>query len=248
MKRLAFLSLALVSSAAYGQTCDTPICDPASFHVSGPGATGTDPVILTDTTEFTVTNISAGQDIPSPLTIFFATTDGPPTVDGYSFDGGIELLAPAVVSDGSWDFTAPGIAQDLYTALGCPNGGCDKSLNVTNIDDAYVSVLGQSAPTKLNLYSITLDVSFPAKDDFVTVFGSFGNGTIIAPLAADFGLQHETFWDTSWTNAGFVDGSIIPPPPPPPPAIPEPRTWLMLALGLLAIVLLDPRRPHAPVA
>src|SRR3974390_841624 len=66
-------------SGAHSQTapvCTTDaagntFCDPTTLHVSTPGGTRGDPVLLNNDKTFTITDVSNGQKINSPLYVAF---------------------------------------------------------------------------------------------------------------------------------------------------------------------------------
>jgi hypothetical protein len=202
--------------------------------VTGPGAVGTDPVVLQNANTFTITDVNNGQTIDQPLTIFFATVTGQPgpVVTSYSFDGGASVpFAGTLSNEGTWTPTASGTSKDLYSFVGCT--GCDGSINTSNVD-AIENTLGFGSSPTFQINNLVLPVGFSGNTDFVTVNGMFAQGTIIAPLAMNVELQANghtktTFFDTSWTNAGVI-GTMT--------NVPEPSTWAMLlgGFGLMSIL------------
>jgi hypothetical protein len=201
------------------------VCDPTSFHVTGPGATGTDPVVLHDSTTFTVDEVG-NHVIDPPTTIYFATVVGQtgPTVTSYSFDGGASVpFVGSLSNEGIWTPTN-GAGGDLYSFVGCT--GCDGSLNKTNVD-AIETLLGFGAGQTFQVNNLVLPIGWTGAPDSLTVNGSFSLGTIIAPLASNVellanGHTRTTFFDTSWTNTGVIGDSVV---------VPEPSTWAMGLIG-----------------
>ena len=210
-------------------------CSPAAaaistaLHVSGTGASGSDPVVLSQGGEFTVID-NNGKDFNS-LEIFLAVGHGAaaPTVSSFDFNGGAAgpaLPAGFVSLFGVWNPANPPTINDLYTFVGCT--ACNNSVNVSNIDTAYTAA-GLAVPTSFDVYDFTVNQSFTAQGDFEEFKGAFGRGSIIVPLGFVDGVAS---FDTSWTNAGFVNGSdvVINPTA----GAPEPSTWLMLGIGFAA--------------
>jgi hypothetical protein len=235
-------------TCTYNAATDTSYFDPTSFHVTSSIATGSDPVLLNNSTAFSIQDIN-NQNINQPLTIFIATPIGAPvpvistatyvigstttplsvtpvtTVNGITFPSAVDLTK-----------------NDLYTAVGCT--ACGNSLNKSNIDAAY-ALDGLSATTSsLEIYAFQVNASFVGQDE-VNVTGIFADGDIVFPYAAntsDTGHgKSVTEFDTSWTNAGFVDCNEATskcgttPPPPPPDPVPEPSSLLVLGVGLLGL-------------
>ena len=116
----------------------------------------------------------------------------------------------------------PPTINDLYSFVGCT--ACNNSVNVANID-AVFALEGLTVPTSFDVYDFTVNQSFSAKDDFEEFKGAFGLGSIIAPLGFIDGAQA---FDTSWTNAGFVDSNPVINPT---GGVPELSTWGMLLVG-----------------
>jgi hypothetical protein len=189
----------------------SPALAETSFHVGGILAFGSDPVVLAQHTEFSITRISGGASISAPLTVYFAVPVGEaaPSVANQSFDGG--PVIPAVLDTtsfvGQW---SPGTVKDLYTFVGCT--ACDNSLNAGNVSAVEPTI------TAFNVFSVTVNQAFPNKNDVEDFNGSFSFGTIIAPLAVSGGKV----FDTSWTNTGVVDSAVVP----------EPSTWLLGLTGV----------------
>ena len=210
-------------------------CSPAyaaistALHVSGTGASGSDPVVLSQGGEFTVID-NNGKDFNS-LEIFLAVPHlaAAPTVSGFDFNGGPSPAPPAgfVNLFGVWNPANPPTINDLYTFVGCT--ACNNSVNVSNIDTAYMTA-GLAVPTSFDVYDFTVNQSFSAQGDFEEFKGAFGRGSIIVPLGFVDGVAS---FDTSWTNAGFVNGDN--PVINPTAGAPEPATWLMFGIGFAAL-------------
>jgi hypothetical protein len=240
MKRifLAGTGFLLVSAAspALAQSCTTvgaqTFCDPASFHVTDSKATGSDPVLLNENTTFNIDDVDNGATINKPLTIFFAVPvgAGTPVVTSDSFDGATQQAFTGTLSnEGVWNPAT----NDLYSFLGC--AACDNSINMTNVDAV------DGAGATFNVFNLVVNETFAGNTDFETVDGLFPKGTIIAPLASDVGDNKTTFYDTAWTNAGFVNAAAV-------GGVPEPKTWAMMALGFGLMGLLGYKRRHNRLA
>ena len=214
--------------------------DPTSFHVTSGVATGSDPVLLNNTTAFTIQD-TGGQNIDTPLTVYIAAPSGAPaptiTSASYLFDS--QPAVPVTVTGGSalpGTFSTAG-SSDLYTFVGCV--ACDNSLNAANITTAY-QANGIPTPNSLTVYSFNVATGFQGKDE-VNFIGSFTAGDLIFPFAENgAGTNKVTIFDTSWTNTGLVDcppggscGGPPPPPPPPPPPVPEPASLAIFGTALL---------------
>lgn len=216
----------LLAAALAGASCLPAYASVSTaLHVSGTGASGSDPVVLSQGGEFTVID-NNGKDFNS-LEIFLAVPHlaAAPTVSGFDFNGGPSPAPPAgfVKSFGTWNPSNPPTINDLYTFVGCT--ACNNSVNVSNID-AIFATEGLAVPTSFDIYDFTVNQSFSNKDDFEEFKGAFSRGSIIAPLGFIDGAQA---FDTSWTNAGFVNGGdvVINPTA----GAPELSTWAMLLTG-----------------
>jgi hypothetical protein len=257
MKRILLagaLALGLPLGAhAQGTDCITDplgntFCDPTALHVTGAGAGATqDPVVIKSNTGFTISD-NSGASIDKPLTIYAAVP----------IFSGIAVVAPSISKatfDGTTIDAVTGptlnpkqfVSGDLYTFVGCVK--CDNSLTFGNLVAAeQANHLG--TPTGFDVFTFTIQQGFGSKADVEAITGTFTNGTIIAPLAADVvtknGKTTTTYYDTSWTNAGFLDG---PPPDCTGPncttqhsVVPEPSTLAILGLGVLGLGVAGRRR------
>jgi hypothetical protein len=183
-------------------------------------------VLLNENTTFNITDVDNGATIDKPLTIYFAVpvADGAPTVTSDSFDGATQQAFTGTLSnEGRWNPAT----NDLYTFLGC--AACDNSINMTNVDKV------DGAGATFNVYNLVVNETFTGNTDFETVDGLFPKGTIIAPLASDTSGDKTTFYDTAWTNAGFVNAAAV-------GGVPEPSTWAMFIAGFGFIAAMGWRR------
>lgn len=198
--------------------------DPTAFHVTSPSATGTDPVLLNEGNTFTVNDndLPAGDTIVSPLEIFLIEpiAAAAPVVTSAKFDG----LTSDMFSVGpSMLWNTSTVGQSFYKDfLGC-GGGCDGSVNLTNINAAENSI-GNPSATQFNVFQVNVQMNggsgFTAKGQFEELLGNFALGTVVAPFATNGGNK---VYDTSWTNAGFVNHTTV--------STPEASTWVMMLTG-----------------
>jgi hypothetical protein len=233
----------LASGPAFAQVCQTDasgntFCDPASFHVSSPTATGQDPVLLNDSNTLTITEVG-NHTINQPIRVLLLEPLGSalPTITsatGIGAGGAFSLGPQTTVAATAFDqtnglFDGPVVTlsagQDVGKAFNLP--GADASVSFTNILLAYAAA-GLTAPTTFQIEDAVIPVGFNSDADFLTLNGSFGLGTVIAPIAVDVSIGNNgkldvTTFDTAWTNAGFVNQLSAP--------IPEPRTWVMMGVG-----------------
>lgn len=257
-KTLLLAASILACSAAYAQaqianSCTTdPVtgntfCDPTSFHVGAPGATGSDPVLLNNSTTFSITTVG-NHDISQPIRVYFIEPLGAalPTITGATGFGVIggtaqnfTFGATGTVTSTAFDqtnglFDGPTVTissgQDFGKAMNLK--GADASVSFANISAEYTK-LGLTVPTTFQLEDAVFPVAFNSDKDFITLDGTFGIGTVIAPLAVNVSVGSNgkldiTTFDTSWTNAGFINKTGLPP-------IPEPRTWALMLIGLAAL-------------
>jgi len=224
-------ALALSTSVAQADFLPVPagtIIDPTDLHISGSGATGSDPVIVQNTSSFTVTSVNATTTIPQPIDVFFAVPSGfaAPTVSGVTGPGGTAVT-----------FTAPTLlaatlssGQNLYTQVGC--APCDNSLSFSNFTTALAGLTPPiTGVTTFNIYEMTITQNLaPMTTD--TVNGAFVAGDFIAPLGTD-GTK---VFDTSFTNTGLIGTAGVTP-----PGVPEPSSLALIA-GALGISWLYRRR------
>jgi hypothetical protein len=215
---LAAVFTAATGSSVLAQSCTMvgamTYCDPTSFHITDSLATGSSPVFLNEGKTFDVDEIN-NDVINKPLTIFFSVPigDAKPTVTKFDYNGGaFTNFIGSLSNDGVWT-PGNGKGQDLYSFVGCP--ACDGSINQTNVDG--VDGLG----TKFNVYNLVIQQGFSSRG-IELIDGTFAKGTIIVPLAENITATKDTFYDTSWTNTGFVNAASV---------VPETPTWLMMVLG-----------------
>jgi hypothetical protein len=236
--------------------------DPTVLHVTSSVATGQGPVLLNNSSSFSIQDI-AGQNINQPLTIYFAEPTGAaaPVINSASYTAPDDTVTPnlVVTALGTVVSPEPGhpttfatgtvaspSTDDLYTFVG--QTGADNSLNGKNITTIFASQ-GITLPNSLTVYEYQVTQDFVGGDQ-VNISGAFANGTIVFPFAenVDTGHKKTTIFDTSWTNTGFVNCvtgapgcTVNPPPPPPPDPVPEPATFALLGVGLLGLGLVRRR-------
>lgn len=239
---LASVFIAAVSGA-HAQTCTTDpssgntFCDPSSFHVTSPSATGSDPVLLNESNTLTITEVG-NHTINQPIRVLLLEPLGSalPSITsatGVGASGPFSLGPQTTVQATAFDqtngtFDGPVVTlsagQDVGKQFNLP--GADASVSYTNIAAAYAAA-GLVAPATFQIEDAVIPVAFNSDSDFLTLNGSFGLGTVIAPIAVDVETQSNgklkiTTFDTAWTNAGFVNQTSV---------IPEPQTWVMLIAG-----------------
>ena len=224
---LAGAALALFSAPSFAV--------PTALHESGPSATGSDPVALNDTTEFTVID-NSGAATNTALRLFFAEPTGAaaPSITSVTFDGATADTFTSPSLFGTWDMS--GKTKDLYSFVGCSS--CNNSVNVSNIETALKGI-GLGGVTSLDVYEVDVNQFFTGKNQFIDVTGTFQFGTVILPLGDDrtsttkkgVTIFTDNFVDTSWTNTAFVNVRLDRPMVP----VPEPSTWAMMLLGFAGL-------------
>jgi hypothetical protein len=247
-KLLLAAALTALAAPAYAQTCTTDpasgntLCDPSTLHVSSPTATGKDPVLLNDTNTFTITEVG-NANINDPIRVYFIEPLGGvlPTITGATGVGPLGAftigataldLAPRVLdlANGLFDGALLGTltaGQDFGKQLGVGGG----SLSFTNFIAEYTA-LGLALPSAFQIEEASFNVpggGFTSDTNFLTVNGSFAQGTIIAPIAVDVSINPHngkldiTAYDSPWTETAIVNPLGSP--------VPEPSTWAMLISG-----------------
>lgn len=218
MRRLFLAGMILTAFAA-------PAFAATALHESGPGATGSDPVLLNNATEFTVID-NSGKATNAPLTLYFAEPvgDAAPSITSVTFDGATAdtFSSPSLV--GTWNMSTSS-SKDLYSFVGCTS--CNNSVNVSNIKGELLSV-GLGGVTSLDVYKVTIPQDFLVNGDWIDVTGVFQKGTVIVPLDANT----KGLLDTSWTNTAFVN---VDPRSTTVGSAPEPSTWAMLLIGFAGL-------------
>ncbi|HEV8503737.1 MAG TPA: PEP-CTERM sorting domain-containing protein [Casimicrobiaceae bacterium] len=247
LTKLILAALWLTPMAAKAQTAcatdpatGTTICDPTSFHVTSPTATGSDPVLLNDADTFTITEVG-NHSIDDPIRVYFIQPLGAvlPTITGATGIGplGAFTIGPTLTATAQKFDAANGLFDGVNVTIasgqdfGKQIGLGDASVSFANFAAEYAA-LGLALPTTFQVEDALFNVpggGFDSDADFLTVNGSFSKGTIIAPLAVDLsigrnGKLNVTAFDTSWTNAAIVNTLAGPP-------VPEPRTWMMMLVG-----------------
>lgn len=205
-------------------------CDPAAFHVTGPGAGATkDPVIIQSTTQVDIFKNSGGAAIDKPLDVFFAVPLGgvAPTLSGAFFNASATSDTFSAITQLPGTFSS----GDLYSFVGCP--ACDNSENFGNFNSG-LTLAGLPTTAGFTVYKTEIDRGFALKDDTEHLIGSFAVGTYIVPLASNTEVKNGkttvTFFDAAFTETGLIDG-----PPTPPRDAPEPMTLAMLGVGILGL-------------
>jgi hypothetical protein len=232
-------ALGLMAFVVGPANADTVYFDPTAFHVGADSSGGpeTDPNLILSNSQFFIAD-NTNTTINNPLTIYFATPNGvaAPTISSIMYNSLTSAPIIVAVTQVGGAFTS----GDLYTFVGCV--ACDNSLNFTNISAAEAPLFGGIAPTSYNVYDVVANVGFNGQD-FVKVDGTFGHGTIIAPLAENIDASNPNhievkLFDTSWTNAGLItgDGGNRT------SSVPEPSTWAMMILGFFGVGFMAYRR------
>jgi hypothetical protein len=260
---LAGVLLASSSATALAQTdCTTgadgnTYCDPTAFHVSAPGATGQDPVLLNNSTSFGITEVG-NHTINQPIRVFFiepGSTFTAPTINevsGLGSGGNFDLTGPfAFEQSRAWNpadrlfdgsiISTISTGQNLGAELNLQ--GLDASISFANFITAFqaIGLCGGmvACPTTFSFEDVAIPEGFNSDNDFMNFAGAFALGTIIAPVAVDVESQNNghfkiTPFDTSWTNTGVVNSLSS--------TVPEPQTWAMLVIGFGLMGLLGFRR------
>lgn len=227
-------------------------CDPTSFHVGAAGATGSDPVLLNNSSTFTITTVG-NHDISQPIRVYFIEPLGAalPTItsaSGLAVGGNFSFGATATATATAFDqtnglFDGPTVTLTSGEDFGKQMNlkGADASVSFTNITAEYTK-LGLTLPTTFQLEDAVFPVAFNSDKDFITLDGKFGLGTVIAPLAVNVSVGSNgkldiTTFDTSWTNAGFVNQLGAP--------VPEPSTWALMCVAFAFVGLVGWRRKRA---
>src|SRR5215471_16195089 len=164
-------ALALSTGVARADFLPVPagtLIDPTDLHISGSGATGSDPVIVQNTSSFTVTSVNATTTIPQPIDVFFAVPSGlaAPTVSSVTGPGGaVTFTAPTLLA------ATLSAGQNLYTQVGCIP--CDNSLSFSNFTTALAGLTPPiTGVTSFKIYEMTITQNLgPMTTD--TVNGSF---------------------------------------------------------------------------
>jgi hypothetical protein len=182
----------------------------ATLHVgaTSSGGAGTGLNLIPSNSEFFVFE-EAGQDVASPITIYFAApvytaSPAPPIVTSVVLDGTTSASFTAVADTGI------GYTSDKLSILG------NSSLSIVNFD-AGETANGIPVPTGFEIFDTVVSAGMNGKD-FFDVKGSFGQGTYIAPVGDAAGKEYTT----QFTNIGLITA-------------PEPSTWAMMALGFLGL-------------
>jgi hypothetical protein len=224
----------------------TPAHASTVLHISNSGTADNptqDPAFLSSNTQFFVDNVS-GEAAAGPTTLYFLRPDalGAPSVTSVFLTvvaqngtiGATSAVTFGAMMDTGLNFNAT--SGDLYTLVGKPAGG--NSINWANVSAAFTAQYGGS-PAEFDVYSILLNTGITGKD-FLTVNGTFGPGTVIAPYIAP-----DLF--TSWTNTGFTTGACPECGPGTQIAgVPEPATWAMMILGFAGVGFMAYRRKSKP--
>ena len=217
-----------LAAPAYAQLYSdlTLFDDPTAFHVQSPMQSGTDPVLLNQSNFFDVmaNDLPSKETIQSPLQIFLLvpTTQAAPVVaNSLYLNNALNVDAFTLTLETTqWNTATDNSFYKDY--LGCQK--CDGSINANNVATAEGTVGLEG--TLFNVYDLSVAINsgngFTAATEFEAELGTFAKGTIVAPF--DINTTDQKVYDTSWTNAGFVNTTDA-------GAVPEPRTWVMMLAG-----------------
>jgi hypothetical protein len=214
--RKLLLTTALIATAPLAARADVIIngwdyIDPTVLHVTSSVATSSGPVLLNNSTNFSIQDIS-GQNINVPLTIYLAEPTGAaaPVINSASYTAPDNTVTPNLVVTALGTVTSPETGHpttfatgtlaspskdDLYTFVG--KTGADNSLNGANITAIFNSQ-GIALPNSLTVYEYQVTQGFVGGDQ-VNIAGVFADGTIVFPFAenVDTGHKKTTIFDTS---------------------------------------------------
>jgi hypothetical protein len=223
------------------------IVDPSTLHVSSPGATGTDPVLLgSNVKQVTVSQTASGQDATDSTPVyliigirndsstnFFGTTNPissvqfsqNATTNSASFGTpatgfGVAGVTPSTLTASSTTgyFTQLNSGQDVYQDLLGIQGGGNASESFTNWSSQEPASAGTT--TTYGLYVFNLNGTLDKSGSVTVKFSSaLPDGAYVIALA-----DHKPF-TTPFTHAGLTGSSTVPVPP----------SAILLALGGLGL-------------
>lgn len=238
------LALAIVLTLGMG-SASAQLTDP-QLAISGPGASGQDPVQLGNTNFVTVLNRGndSGADLTGSWYLILGvanTTDTPLTSIATQI---ISVNGLSTSISGTYETAMYSNSKDAYSLLENVEPGTivpptDGSELFTNW--AYGNNGTQTKPTGgevglgINPTSFSL---FQYQINTPLLHGVGGMDTIdfnsdlpLGTYVIGYGLNSQHTFSTPFTEAGFVTGA-----PPPPPAVPAPSSVVLLGIGLAVIV------------
>jgi hypothetical protein len=188
---------------------------------TGPGITPTVPVITGVTEPGITTPIVVQESTPKAL---FDWTGQNTDILTFMQKGLVKTTAPTETFLQLLVADLPGFTS-ADASLFLNAKGVDNSIHfasMTGFDEMTTGGLktpfASGAITGFELYGF--DIEAPLSQTDLHFTGSFGEGTFVVP----FGFGTKNFETTQWTNVGAFTDAVT-------SGVPEPRTWVSLALG-----------------